>query len=276
MNSAEIYQVDAFTNQPFKGNPAAVCVLENTLDDNTYLNIAREMNLSETAFVFPEKSKDLNNSKSLHLRWFTPKTEVPMCGHATLATSWILFTEYDYRGQITFKTKSGLLKSELMDKGVRLDFPQDIPIEIDNPDLLLKALNYNKKYRAFYGKKTGYILLQFESEKDVRDLNPDFNLLENFSFNKNLRGLIVTSVSSNEVDFVSRFFDPWEGINEDPVTGSAHTVLAPFWSKILKKKEMSARQLSQRTGEIFISIPDKNRVFITGNAVTIFKAKFFI
>jgi PhzF family phenazine biosynthesis protein len=276
MNSIDIYQVDAFTNRPFKGNPAAVCTLENTLDDNTYLNIAREMNLSETAFVFPESGNGLNNSKKLHLRWFTPKTEVPMCGHATLATSWILFTEYDHRGRITFKTRSGLLKSELIDKGVRLDFPQDPPIEIAEPDSLSKALNYDKKYRTFYGKKTGYILLQLESEEDVRDLNPDFNLLENFSFNKNLRGLIVTSVSSNEVDFVSRFFDPWEGINEDPVTGSAHTVLGPFWSKILKKNEMSARQLSQRTGEIFISLPDKNRVYITGNAVTIFKAKMFI
>jgi PhzF family phenazine biosynthesis protein len=276
MNSIDIYQVDAFTNRPFKGNPAAVCVLDTPLDDKTYLNIAEEMNLSETAFVFPEKGNNLNNSKSLHLRWFTPKTEVPMCGHATLATSWILFTEYDYRRQITFKTRSGLLKSELMDKGVRLDFPQDIPIEIDNPDPILKALSYDKKLKTFYGKKTGYILLQLESEEDVRDLNPDFNLLKNFSFNKNLRGLIVTSVSSSEVDFVSRFFDPWEGINEDPVTGSAHTVLGPFWSKILKKKEMSARQLSQRTGEIFISLPDESRVYITGNAVTIFKAKMFI
>ncbi|TYB93712.1 MAG: PhzF family phenazine biosynthesis protein [Kosmotoga sp.] len=276
MNTVEIYQVDTFTNQPFKGNPAAVCVLEYPLDDRMYLNIANEMNLSETAFVLPEKGNDLSDSETFGLRWFTPKTEVPMCGHATLATSWVLFTEYNYQGQIVFKTKGGVLKSELTTKGVKMDFPQDSPEKINVSSALIKSVNYRKKYNVFYGNRTGYLLIQLESEEDVRKLNPDFNLLENFSFNKNLRGLIVTSAGINEIDFVSRFFDPWEGINEDPVTGSAHTVLGPFWSKILRKKEMTARQLSQRTGELFISLPDEKRVYITGNAVTIFKAKLHI
>ncbi len=276
MNSVDIYQVDAFADQPFKGNPAAVCVLEYPLDDSVYQNIAKEMNLSETAFVLPEKGKDLSNSKLFNLRWFTPKTEVPMCGHATLATSWILFNEYNCEGKITFITKSGLLKSELTANGVRMDFPQDPPEKINISNKLLKLLNYSKKCSAFYGNNTGYLLLQFESEDDVGELKPDFHSLENFSFHKKLRGLIVTSKSEKGIDFVSRFFDPWEGIDEDPVTGSAHTVLGPFWSNVLEKKEMVARQLSTRTGDLFISLPDENRIYITGNAVTIIKAKLYI
>ncbi|MFO7881965.1 MAG: PhzF family phenazine biosynthesis protein [Kosmotogaceae bacterium] len=275
MNSVEIYQVDAFTNQPFRGNPAAVCALKYPLDDMMYQNIANEMNLSETAFVVSEKGKDFSSSKIFNLRWFTPKTEVPMCGHATLATSWILFNEFNYKGKITFTTKSGLLKADLTAKGVRLDFPQDPPEEINISHSLLKVLNYNKKYRAFYGKKTGYILLELENEDDVYELNPDFGLLKNFSFNKNLRGLIVTSRSENKIDFVSRFFDPWEGIDEDPVTGSAHTVLGPFWNKKLGKNTLFAKQLSTRTGKLILQIRNDERIFIMGKAVTIMKGNLY-
>lgn len=252
-----IFQVDAFTEKPFKGNPAAVCILEKDLPDTWLLNLAKEMNLSETAFV--QRKGD-----AFSLRWFTPAVEVDLCGHATLATAHILY-EQGYLEQTEtakFTTKSGMLFAEKDGIWIILNFPQ-IPVnECKKPDGLEKALGASIKFMGVSGHN---YFIEIDSEDKLKNLKPDFNLLSKYD----IHGFIVTS-SSNSFDFVSRFFAPQVGINEDPVTGSAHSSLYPYWKEKLKRDTFLVYQASERGGILKLSEKD-NRVLISGQAITIFE-----
>ena len=219
-----IIQVDAFTNTPFKGNPAAVCVLSSPRDDRWMQNVALEMNLSETAFLLEEKD-------GFNLRWFTPATEVPLCGHATLASAHVLWSEGHLRSEEAahFHTKSGLLIAKKQGEWITLDFPANHSKPTTAPPELTEALGVPIK--TIMQNDLGY-LVEVESEDNVRKMQPNFTLMSDAN-------VIVTSVtgSDSEYDFVSRFFAPGLGINEDPVTGAAHCCLAPFWRDRLGKDE---------------------------------------
>ncbi|MDJ0897840.1 MAG: PhzF family phenazine biosynthesis protein [Xenococcus sp. MO_188.B8] len=260
-----IIQVDAFTNTPFQGNPAAVCVLETPQSTEWMQLIAREMNLSETAFILKQES-DFN------LRWFTPTTEVPLCGHATLASAHVLWTEGYLPPEevINFQTLSGLLKARLQGDWIELDFPAN-PSEVTTPPTeLVTALGVNIK--TIVQNSLGY-LVEVESASIVRDLQPNFSLLKTLS----VPGVIVTSVgeSNSEYDFVSRFFAPELGVDEDPVTGAAHCCLAPFWRNKLQQDEFMAYQASARGGVVKVKYDGGERVFLQGQAVTVMKGELW-
>jgi PhzF family phenazine biosynthesis protein len=256
-----ITQVDAFTSKPFSGNPAAVCILETTVDAAWMQNVAAEMNLSETAFVHPE-------GNGFRLRWFTPAVEVDLCGHATLATAHTLW-ELGYVSptqSIEFYTRSGLLSAALEEDWIALDFPAKPPQPTPPPEALIRALGIAPKYAGFDGSD---YLLEVDSEAELRQLKPDFAVLETVP----TRGIIVTSVSeTEEYDFVSRFFAPAAGVNEDPVTGSAHCCLAPFWQQKLGKAEFVAYQASKRGGVLRVKL-NGDRVLLSGQATTVFRGE---
>ncbi|MFP4457275.1 MAG: PhzF family phenazine biosynthesis protein [Clostridia bacterium] len=263
--SLPIYQVDAFTKDLFSGNPAAVCISEKPLDESLMQNIAAEMNLSETAFVSPLEEKN-----TFLIRWFTPTTEVKLCGHATLASAHILFeTEYVKDNEITFynKDKSLTLITKKSPYGIALDFPVDSISEWKDKErkALLSYLGLPYTCPVYRGEVTGQILIETPQEEILVELEPNFNRL--ISLDGNYTGVIVTSKSS-EFDFVSRFFDPWEGIDEDPVTGSAHTLLAPYWGEKLEQNLMRAKQISKRGGLLNLELKG-NRVNICGKAITV-------
>ena len=254
-----IYQVDAFSKEVFKGNPAAVCILDQWPADALMQQIANENNLSETAFTVPA-------GDCFEIRWFTPETEVDLCGHATLATAHVLFMHLDHPGDhICFDSNhSGRLNVKRNGDLLTLDFPVDKMEEMVVPELIVTALMI-PPLKAFKGK-TDFMFV-FASEAEIETMDPDFGLLAQVGG----RGIIVTA-PGNDVDFVSRFFAPQAGINEDPVTGSAHTSLTPYWSRVLGKKQMTARQLSSRGGELVCE--DKGeRVEISGHAVTYMKGE---
>ncbi|MBN1581119.1 MAG: PhzF family phenazine biosynthesis protein [Anaerolineae bacterium] len=253
----QIFQVDAFTNKPFAGNPAAVCILTETRDETWMQNVAKEMNLSETAFL-------LEQTDGFSLRWFTPAIEVDLCGHATLASAHVLFETVMLAPteQARFHTRSGLLTARHDGNRIELNFPATPDEPADAPPKLLEALGVTAKY---IGKNRFDYLIQVESEETVRELKPDFALLKTLG----VRGVMVTSqTSSKEYDFVSRFFAPGAGIDEDPVTGSAHCCLGPFWSKRLGKTEFTAYQASARGGTVCVRVAG-DRVCLSGQAVTV-------
>lgn len=256
-----VYQVDAFTDKPFSGNPAAVCILSEPRNESWMQNVAKEMNLSETAFILKQKD-------GFNLRWFTPKVEVSLCGHATLASAHVLYqSEYLKPQEVArFHTLSGLLEARTRGERLELSFPRLIEEPAEPPHGLLEALNIAPIY---IGKSEHAYLLELDSEDAVRVLKPDFALLA-----RNVdRGVIVTAISSSEdYDFVSRFFAPSVGINEDPVTGAAHCCLGPFWSKRLNRNEFVAYQASQRGGIVRIRI-EKERVFLSGQAVIVLRGE---
>ncbi len=256
-----IYQVDAFTDKPFAGNPAAICILPGRRDKPWMQNVAREMNLSETAFL----SKQANG---FNLRWFTPAVEVDLCGHATLASAHVLW-EAGYLNPIQparFFTRSGRLTAEREGDWIELDFPA-VPEEPSAPPRdLARALGITPKY---VGKNRFDYLVEVDSEKTLRTMKPDFSLLEKIT----ARGVSVTSrAASQEYDFVSRFFAPQSGVNEDPVTGSAHCCLGPFWSKRLGKDKFVAYQASARGGVVRVSVAGE-RVKLGGKAVTVLRGE---
>jgi PhzF family phenazine biosynthesis protein len=255
----QIHQVDAFTNTVFKGNPAAVCLLHEKVDEAWMHNLAAEMNLSETAFLLRRKD-------GFDLRWFTPMAEVDLCGHATLASAHVLWQEgwLPRDKQAQFHTRSGLLTAEIKDGWIEMDFPAQETQEVSPPQALLDAMQIEASFTGFNG--VDYLLV-LESEKTIAELKPDFIQLAKIP----CRGVIVTSASvSPDYDFVSRFFAPQVGINEDPVTGSAHCCLAPFWSRRLQKTEMTAFQVSPRGGVVKVRVQE-DRVLLSGQAVTVFK-----
>ncbi len=258
------FVVDAFTDQPFAGNPAAVVLLSAWRDDEWLQNVAMEMNLSETAFLVKEGDGYL-------LRWFTPKVEVALCGHATLASAHVLWSEgYAPAAEdIQFHTKSGLLKATRKESWIELDFPVEPPTESSPPPGLLEALGTSAKH---VGRNRFDYLVEVESEDEVRRLAPDFARLSCLE----VRGVIVTSRSSAlQYDFVSRFFAPRAGVNEDPVTGSAHCCLGPYWQGRLGKSDFTAFQASSRGGVVHVRVAG-DRTCLGGQAVTVLRGEFVV
>lgn len=260
MENIKFYQVDAFAGDIFKGNPAGVCPLEKELPDEVMQNIAMENNLSETAFIY-----SLNGR--LHIRWFTPACEVDLCGHATLASAHVLFNHEGFTGKILeFQSKSGPLLVTHKGEMLELDFPAQDLEECEIDPLIEKVLG-KKPLKVFKGDD---LMAVFESEADIAGFEPDFRELMKLD----CRGLIVTA-KGDSCDFVSRFFGPQVGIDEDPVTGSAHCSLTPYWHEITGKKMMTARQISKRGGMLFCSM-DFDRVKIAGKAVTYLQGEIYL
>lgn len=259
-----LYQVDAFTNKPFSGNPAAVCLLEDEISPENMLQIAAEMNLSETAFVGPVDEDGLRK-----LQWFTPTVEVPLCGHATLATAHVLFREVGVEGTLRFDTLSGILTvEEEQDRWIRMDFPADPPELAEAPEGLLNALGCPKDATTARSGKLWVVRLK--TEKMVQSLEPDMTALRKVDLGEDILGVSVTAPGTQGFDFCSRFFGPWVGVDEDPVTGMAHTVLGPYWMEELKSEALRARQISARDGKLRVLV-DGDRVQISGQAVTTVK-----
>lgn len=256
-----IFQVDAFTEKPFRGNPAAVCILSGPANPTWMQNVAMEMNLSETAFLFKQE-EDFN------LRWFTPAAEVDLCGHATLASAHILWETglLNPKEQARFHTRSGLLTAERRQDQIELNFPANPEEPAIAPPGLMEVFGITPTY---VGQSKYDYLIEVDSEEVIRNLRPDFTLLKELS----ARGVIVTSrTTSPHYDFISRFFAPSVGINEDPVTGSAHCTLGSFWSKRLKKNEFVAYQASERGGVLHVRMAG-DRVYLGGQAVTILRGE---
>jgi len=256
-----IVQVDAFTDTPFRGNPAAVCVLPTPRDERWMQEIAREMNLSETAFLHGE-------SDGFGLRWFTPTVEVPLCGHATLASAHVLWEDghLPRDRQARFHTKSGLLTADRDHGWIELDFPAKHAEPAPPPAGLAEALGAKPLY---VGRNALDYLVEVDSEATVRRLSPDFTALTKLP----VRGVIVTSrAAPGPYDFVSRFFAPGSGIPEDPVTGSSHCALGPFWSARLGKSELLAYQASARGGVVRVRLAG-DRVKLGGQAVTVLRGE---
>ncbi len=256
-----LFQVDAFTHNLFSGNPAAVCILEQWIDDQKLRAIAAENNLSETAFCV-KKEKD-----QYELRWFTPVEEIDLCGHATLATAFVITNHVDRSlDKVSFQTKSGVLYVERNDQFFTLNFPSREPQNCETPANLIKALGIEP--REVLASRD--YLVVYNSEEEVISLSPDMHFLKTVD----RFGVIVTA-ASKRADFVSRFFAPKAGINEDPVTGSAHCTLVPYWAKKLSKPKLHALQISQRGGELFCEDRGKS-VKISGKAKLYLKGEIFI
>ena len=266
MSEIPLYQVDAFTNKPFSGNPAAVCLLKEELSSDEMQKIAAEMNLSETAFVGPP---DLDHDNVRRLQWFTPTVEVPLCGHATLATSHVLLREMGEKPPLRYDTLSGIITvEEEPEDWFRMDFPSDPPHPTEAPEGLLKALGCSPTSPTLRGVKLWIVRL--ESEKQVLALAPDMVKLAKVELGDTPLGVSVTAPGTKGFDFASRFFGPWVGVNEDPVTGMAHTVLGPYWMGELGSEALRARQVSARGGNLRVRVDD-DRVHVSGQAVTVLK-----
>jgi len=245
-----IFQIDAFTDRPFGGNPAAVCPLDAWLPDKTLQAIATENNLSETAFF-------VATARGFHIRWFTPLKEVALCGHATLASAWCIFNELGYdKDEIVFQSESGPLTVRSESGLIILDFPADPPQICEAPQGLLAAF----KEKPLECARAMDYMLEFADEAEVANARPNLELLKKL----NLRGVIITAPSAKH-DFVCRFFAPGLGIDEDPVTGSAFTQLAPYWAGKTDKKRFVSRQISERGGEVLSELKG-DRVLISGRA----------
>lgn len=264
----DYYVIDVFTDKLFKGNPAGVCILDKWLNDETLQNIASENNLSETAFLV--KQNDYYD-----LRWFTPTIEVDLCGHATIASAFVLFNFYEKSiNELNFKTMSGIMKVTKIDDMLYLDFPTR---------KANKTHNYKTFDEAFYLKNNGVykaadFLVVFDNESQIRNIKPDFSILKKIKEEAQLEddrfGIIITA-KGDDCDFVSRFFAPNAGIDEDPVTGRAHCTLIPYWAEKLGKTKMKALQLSKRTGEIYCEYLDE-RVLIGAKAVLYSKGNIYV
>lgn len=253
----ETFHINAFTEHLFNGNPAAICLLSDWLADDLLQKIAAENNLSETAFLVPRDN-------DYHIRWFTPKHEIELCGHATLAASYVIFNFIDLkRSTIVFHSASGKLSVEKnADQVIQMDFPTlSFQNEEENP--LFQLALHAKPIELYKSQK--YVVL-LANEHLVRELQPDFSLLKQFD-----RGVVVTA-KGDYSDFVSRFFSPNSGIDEDPVTGSAHCILAPLWAEKLGKTHLHAKQLSTRGGEIYCEVRGE-RVLLAGKAVLYSRGK---
>ncbi len=254
-----VYTVDAFTDGPGSGNPAAVCILKEEIPDRAKQKIASEVNFSETAFL-------LEKDGAFELKWFTPKMEVDLCGHATLASAHILFTLgiLPATEDAVFSTKSGILAARRKNDLIEMDFPLEDPWEVEMPEYLLIAIS---SVPLYVGRNRFDYIALYESEETIRNAVPELGHLKKLDS----RGFIITSISSSErYDFVSRFFAPNAGIDEDPVTGSAHCCLCPFWSRRLGKEKLTGYQASKRGGLVYTRLLEKRiclsgKVFVTGS-----------
>ncbi len=252
--TVDIFQIDAFTNKLFGGNPAAVCPLQDWLSDAVLLNIAKENNLAETAYFIHK------HDNVFHLRWFTPEIEIDLCGHATLASAYVILNCLDYDfDTVIFQTLSGELTVSRSGEFLEMDFPSRPPQDSELPEIIKNSLS--KQPTNVY-KARDYVLL-YDSENELKDLKVSASILEQINLDPG--GIIVTAKGNNS-DFVSRFFTPGAAVFEDPVTGSAHSTLVPFWAERLEKNELHAFQISDRKGELFCKLV-KDRVIIRGNAV---------
>ena len=259
--SLPITQVDAFTDRPFAGNPAAVCVLPAAADARWMLDVAREMNLSETAFL-------VRRPDGFDLRWFTPAVEIDLCGHATLASAHVLWSDglLPPDAQARFHTRSGLLTADRRGEWIELDFPATPAEPAAAPAGLTAAVGVTPR---FVGRSRFDYLLEVDGEEVVRGCKPNFDALARVD----ARGVIVTSrASASSYDFVSRFFAPRAGVNEDPVTGSAHCALAPYWTAKLGRSELTGYQASARGGTVRVRLRD-DRVILGGQAVTVLRGE---
>lgn len=255
-----LYQIDAFASKLFEGNPAAVCPLDEWLPDEIMQSIAEENNLSETAFFVP-------HGNDFHIRWFTPASEVDLCGHATLASAYVLFNILGYKKEaIQFNSKSGILVVTKDEDWLILDFPKQPPVSCVTPNEIVAAFNV----KPIECLKSEDLIAVFENEKDIESANPDFEQLKKLDS----RGVIITA-KSMRYDFVARFFAPKYGIPEDPVTGSAYTQLAPYWASKLGSKKFSVKQMSPRGGELYCEIVG-DRVLISGKATKYMEGKITI
>lgn len=259
----DIYQADAFTNRQFGGNPAAVVPLKDWIDDSLMQQIAMENNLAETVFFVPEKN-------GYHIRWFTPELEIDLCGHATLASAYVLYEFLGFnRPEVRFHSKSGELLVQKKGDLLELNFPARMPVlQTEYPAELLDGLRLNNPVAVY--KSRDYVV-ELENQQQVEQVKPDFSLLNNI----NVIGIIVTA-PGKDCDFVSRFFAPNCGIPEDPVTGSAHSNLIPFWAEKLGKNKLHAWQLSKRKGELWCEMLPGDRVLMAGQCAFYMKGEITI
>ncbi|TBW59597.1 PhzF family phenazine biosynthesis protein [Marinobacter halodurans] len=259
MTELPLYQVDAFASRPFSGNPAAVMPLAGWLDDALLQSLALENNLSETAFLVREPA---GSDADFHIRWFTPGTEVPLCGHATLASAWVIFNRLDWLGDtVHFRSLSGPLGVRRMSDGwLELDFP-NLPYEpVPTPEVIRRGVPEAPE-QAFLVNNDANHMIVLDNEAAVRALNPDLRALKALE-----RGGLIVTAPGEDCDFVSRYFCPADGIDEDPVTGSIHSVLTPYWAERLGRDRLVARQVSARGGELRCEL-DGDRVRIAGQAI---------
>ncbi len=275
--SIPYHVVDAFSDVPFRGNPAAVCMEADDLSDAAMQVVAREMNLSETAFVYAP-----GPGGARRLRWFTPTVEVPLCGHATLASAHVLLREKGLRGPVAFRSASGVLNVRQAAGRLVMDLPSNPPVAAPMPPGLPEALGLPSAGDEHPGALAGPVpgsaafavsgkvaIVVLASEDEVTAVRPDFGLLARIALPGGLMGVAVTAPGDDPaVDFVSRFFGPWVGVDEDPVTGVAHTTLTPYWAAVLGKTNLSARQRSARGGELAVRSLGE-RVELAGHAVTV-------
>jgi PhzF family phenazine biosynthesis protein len=263
--------VDAFADRPFSGNPAAVCLFDaGEWPDEAWLQaVAAEMNHAETAFARPSERADAD----WDLRWFTPTLEEKLCGHATLATTHVLASDGKVAGKVAFATLSGILTAAVAEDGITLDFPVNRPIETPTPDGLRTAVGV-EPLEVYIAGELRDLLVVVRDEATVRAVVPDYEVMAGIIQRENLRGVIVTAQGS-EYDFVSRFFAPDSGIPEDPVTGSAHTSLAPYWGERLGRNELAGYQASARGGVVQVS-SSGDRVYLKGQAITVLDGELLI
>lgn len=273
-----IFYIDAFTNEPFKGNPIAICLSGEKTAKKIMQSLASEINLSETAFVYPLDNKTFNNGNRFSLRWFTPTSEVKLCGHGTLGTASLLFNHFANTNQeLFFETESGTLSAKKTADWYWLNFPRYEPENYKAPDKLMKALGIEKFVSVKFSPKGENLLVEIDQDHDLKKIKPDFYKLKNMDVGP-IGGVIITQKGKGKYDFVSRYFTPWHGVDEDPVTGSAHSMLAPYWQKKLKKNKMTAFQDSARGGVVKIILDEDlpERVYLGGQTVEILKGEINI
>lgn len=267
-NSIETYIVDSFTDQPFKGNPAGVCVLKQKLTEKQMQSIAKELGLSETAFIIK-----IDHQNEYSIRYFSPVMEIPLCGHATLAASKVLFEMNTKLDGIRFKNIQGLhlMISKYEDK-IEMEFPIYNTTPQNAPDELLNALGIETIINSEFNKETNILLLEIERSELLESLTPDFEQLKRS--HNSINGVLVTAISQrNNFDFESRYFWPWSGTNEDPVTGGTHTFLAKYWGDRLNKKKMNSFQCSERTGFMEVELINDQKLLIKSEAQIVLKGE---
>lgn len=267
----ETYIVDAFTDKPFGGNPAGVCFLEKEIEETLMFSIAKELGLSETAFIRFDQEKDV-----YPIRFFSPKMEIPLCGHATLASAKILFHKFPLKSKVCFVNINGLkLNIEKQGELIQMEFPIYKTESADVPDALLKALGIDHILNCEYNRETNILMLEISDSQVLRNLRPDFAAL--YKSHDSINGVLVTAFSQQDLyDFESRYFWPWSGTNEDPATGGTHTFLANYWGDKLGKTKMNSFQCSERTGFMEVELINDEKMFIRSQAQIIFSGSLEI
>ncbi len=263
----ETYIVDSFTNAPFKGNPAGVCLLKHEMNEAEMLSIAQELNLSETAFV-----KELQRDHTFSIRFFSPKMEIPLCGHATLASAKVIFEKYQTHKADFINIQNLVLPVHQSGENIVMQFPVYETFPAIAPPSLLEALGIKEIQNSVYNKETKILLLEINDTQILQNLEPDFEAL--LRSHDSVNGVLVTAPSANDdFDFHSRYFWPWSGTNEDPATGGTHTFLTKYWGTRLQKTSMKSFQSSKRTGFMEVELIGENELLIKSQAVIVFEGK---